>query len=50
MLTSNQDYRDVIIKTSRKLFARYGYRKTTIDDIASALGKAKGSVYYYFKG
>lgn len=50
MLTANQDYREVIIKTSRKLFARYGYRKTTIDDIANALGKAKGSVYYYFKG
>lgn len=50
MLQSNLDYKEVIIQTSRKLFARFGYRKTTIDDIASALGKAKGSVYYYFKG
>ncbi len=50
MFQTNQEYREVIIQTSRKLFARFGYRKTTIDDIANALGKAKGSVYYYFKG
>lgn len=50
MLQTNQEYKEIIIQTSRKLFARFGYRKTTIDDIASALGKAKGSVYYYFKG
>ncbi len=50
MIQNNTEYRDVIIQTSRKLFALFGYRKTTIDDIAKALGKAKGSVYYYFKG
>ncbi|MDO9510424.1 MAG: TetR/AcrR family transcriptional regulator [Bacteroidales bacterium] len=44
------DTRERIVTAARELFARFGYRKTTIDDIAQAHGKAKSSVYYYFKG
>jgi AcrR family transcriptional regulator len=38
-----------IIDTSRDLFSQYGYSKTTIEDIASALHVGKSSLYYYFK-
>ncbi|MBN1445823.1 MAG: TetR/AcrR family transcriptional regulator [Candidatus Omnitrophica bacterium] len=41
--------RDKIIKSAQELFARYGYKKTTMDDIAGASGKVKSAVYYYFK-
>lgn len=42
------DYRDTIIRSARELFGKFGFRKTTMDDIANALGKAKSSVYYYY--
>ena len=42
--------RKVIIETARNLFRQYGYEKTSIDQIAKAAHKAKGSVYYHFKG
>jgi AcrR family transcriptional regulator len=44
-----QDVRDSIIGTARELFARYGFKKTTLNDIAKVLGKTKSSIYYYFK-
>jgi AcrR family transcriptional regulator len=42
--------RDQITEAAREVFAKYGYRKTTIEDIASAVYKAKSSVYHYFSG
>jgi AcrR family transcriptional regulator len=44
-----QDVRSAIIKVAQEMFARYGFKKTTMDDIARALGRAKSSTYYYFK-
>ncbi|KPK63098.1 hypothetical protein AMJ83_08510 [candidate division WOR_3 bacterium SM23_42] len=41
--------RDKIIKNALKIFARKGYFRTTVDDIAQATGLAKGTVYLYFK-
>ncbi len=41
--------RDKIIKSASKLFAKRGFFKTTVDDIAQATGVAKGTVYLYFK-
>jgi len=38
-----------ILDAGRELFAKYGYKKTTMEDIAMALGKGKSSLYYYFK-
>lgn len=32
-----------------ELFARKGYHATTVDEIASRLGVAKGTIYYHFK-
>ncbi len=42
--------RDTIVQAARELFSRYGFKKTTMDDISAAIGKAKSSIYYYFKG
>lgn len=45
----NDSMRNAIIESSRELFAKYGYKKTTMEDIAQALRKGKSSLYYYFK-
>jgi AcrR family transcriptional regulator len=38
-----------IIKTATELFARYGLKKTTMDEIAENAGIAKGTIYIYFE-
>jgi len=38
-----------IIEAAGLTFDRYGFKKTTMDDIAFAAGKGKSSLYYYFK-
>jgi AcrR family transcriptional regulator len=42
--------RDAIVATARGLIQRFGFRKTTMDDIARAMGKERTSLYYYFPG
>ncbi|OGU60739.1 MAG: hypothetical protein A2V66_08835 [Ignavibacteria bacterium RBG_13_36_8] len=37
-----------IIKASMKAFAKFGYHKTTLEDIAEMVGIKKNSLYYYF--
>ncbi|WP_319502776.1 TetR/AcrR family transcriptional regulator [uncultured Draconibacterium sp.] len=37
------------IEAAGIVFERYGFKKTTMDDIAFAAGKGKSSLYYYFK-
>ncbi len=38
-----------ILNVAAKIFSKFGFKKTTIEEIASSARKAKGSVYYYFK-
>lgn len=38
-----------IIENAARLFQKWGYNKTTIEDIAKASGKGKSSLYYYYK-
>ncbi len=40
--------RQEIIEAARQIFSRYGFRKTTMEDIARATHKGKSSLYYYF--
>ena len=40
--------KDLILKTARELLAKNGFAKTTLDDIANALGMKKSSLYYYY--
>ena len=40
--------RDKIIDVATKLFSRFGFHKTSMDEIAKISRKAKGSLYYHF--
>ncbi|HVK02441.1 MAG TPA: helix-turn-helix domain-containing protein [Armatimonadaceae bacterium] len=40
--------RQAILRAARERFVHYGYKKTTIDEIAAAAGVGKGTVYLYF--
>ena len=39
---------NAIISVATKLFGRYGFNKTSMNEIARAARKAKGSLYYHF--
>lgn len=39
-----------IFHASLRLFARFGYQKTTMDDVAAEVGMTKGNVYFYVSG
>jgi AcrR family transcriptional regulator len=38
-----------IFDAALKLFAQYGYRKTTLEDVAGELGMTPGNIYFYVK-
>ena len=38
-----------IVATAARLFKEKGYRATTLEDIAAAVGMLKGSLYYYIR-
>jgi len=44
---TTDDKRAAILDAALTLFGRYGYRRTSIDDIAHEAGIAKGTVYLY---
>jgi len=44
----NDESRDIIIESAREVFGRWGYKKTSVKDVASLIGKGKSSIYYYF--
>jgi AcrR family transcriptional regulator len=41
--------KEVILKAAGECFARYGYEKTTLDDIGKLVNLNKASLYYYYK-
>ena len=43
-----EDTRIKIVNVATKLFSRFGFHKTTMDEIAKIARKAKGSLYYHF--
>lgn len=47
--TKKEEKRVSILKAASEVFARYGYDKTTLEDIGKRLGMNKASLYYYFK-
>ena len=49
MTTKQRIKRDHIISQARDVFKKYGYKKTTMNDVAKASGKGKSSIYYYFE-
>jgi AcrR family transcriptional regulator len=38
-----------ILDTALRLFAQYGYKKTTIEDVAGEMGMTPGNIYFYVK-
>ena len=38
-----------MVITAGQIFSRYGFRKTTMDEIARAIKMGKSSIYYYFE-
>ncbi|OQY01160.1 MAG: hypothetical protein B6I20_07940 [Bacteroidetes bacterium 4572_117] len=48
-MTKKTALRKEIIAIAGKIFDTYGFRKTTMDDIADGIKKRKSSIYYYFK-
>lgn len=43
-----EDTKDKIISVATRLFSRFGFHKTSMDEIAKIARKAKGSLYYHF--
>ena len=46
---STDPKREQIIKVASRIFGKYGFQKTTMDEIARTAHRAKGSIYYYFR-
>ena len=47
---SEIEVKSLIVESATKYFSKYGFHKTTMDEIARHIHKAKGVLYYYFKG
>ena len=42
--------RTKILDAAQEVFTKFGYGKTTMEDIGKEMGKGKSSIYYYFTG
>jgi AcrR family transcriptional regulator len=49
MVVKKDEIRRGIVSVAAKIFTRYGFRKTTMDEISKATNKGKSTIYYYFK-
>ena len=45
----DNNVKQLIIESATVFFSKYGFHKTTMDEIARHIHKAKGVLYYYFK-
>lgn len=43
------DVRQSLLSAASNIFSRFGYNKTTVDEIAQAARKGKSTFYYYYK-
>jgi AcrR family transcriptional regulator len=48
MLVQHEEARAKIIDIARNIFTHFGFKKTTMEEIALATRKGKSSIYYYF--
>ncbi|TAJ66663.1 MAG: TetR/AcrR family transcriptional regulator [Chitinophagaceae bacterium] len=46
--TKDDIIREEILREAQQLFRQYGVKKTTMEDIAKAMGKGKSTLYYYY--
>ena len=47
--TGKDEVREQVVQAARLVFARFGYKKTALDNIAREARKGKSTIYYYFK-
>ncbi len=47
-MDSKENKKEQILKAASRVFARYGFNKTTMDDIGELVGIKKNSLYHYF--
>lgn len=47
--TKEEQLKEEAIQAARRLFQQYGLHKTTMEDIAKAMGRGKSTLYYYYK-
>lgn len=47
-MVEKEEVREQIIAASRQIFSRFGFKKTTMDEIAQGVRKGKSSIYYYY--
>jgi AcrR family transcriptional regulator len=45
----DQDKKEQLLQAAKQLFGRFGYKKTTVDEIAEAAGMSKRTVYEIFE-
>jgi AcrR family transcriptional regulator len=48
-MIDKEEYRKKVIVSAGQIFSRYGFKKTTMDEIAKTLKMGKSSIYYYFE-
>lgn len=48
-ITEPDEIREHVVHVARQVFARYGFKKTALDDIAREAKRGKSTIYYYFK-
>lgn len=48
-MSKNRKIRETILERSQKLFFKKGYRKVTVDEIATSLSMSKKTIYKYFE-
>lgn len=46
---ADHDVRDQIVVVATEYFSRYGYEKTTVSDLAKAVGYSKAYIYKFFE-
>ncbi len=46
---NHQAVKQEIITAAAEVFGKHGYKKTNLEDIATACGRGYSSIYYYFK-
>jgi AcrR family transcriptional regulator len=49
MVVVKEEVRTHIVGVARRIFTRYGFRRATMEEIASTSQMGKSSIYYYFK-
>jgi AcrR family transcriptional regulator len=47
-MINKEEFRKKIIITAGQIFSRYGFKKTSMEEIARELKMGKSSIYYYF--